>query len=39
MGKAVTPLNSPNNVRNFYPADDKWELRKMPIAASTAMQE
>lgn len=37
MGKAVTPVNSPNNVRNFYPADDKWELKRMPIAASVAM--
>lgn len=37
MGKAVTPVNSPNNVRNFYPADDKWELRYMPIVASVAM--
>jgi hypothetical protein len=39
MGKAVTPLNAPNNTRNFYPADDKWELRMMPIVASVAMQE
>lgn len=37
MGKAVTPLNAPNNVRNFYPSDDKWELKQMPIVASVAM--
>lgn len=37
MGKAATPVNSPNNVRNFYPSDDKWELKMLPIVASVAM--
>lgn len=36
MSKAVTLLNTPNNTTNFYPADDKWELREFPFKASTA---
>ena len=39
MGKAVTLLNKPNNVQNFYPADDNWELAMMPFAASAAIDE
>lgn len=39
MGKAVTPLNAPNQTRNFYPADNKWEMKAYPMKASTAMAE
>jgi len=39
MSKTVTPLNAPNNTRNFYPADDKWEMIMFPIKASTAIEE
>lgn len=28
-----------NVTTNFLPADDKWELKKMPIKASTALEE
>ena len=39
MGKAVTLVNKPNNVQNFYPADDNWELKQFPFVASTAIDE
>lgn len=39
MGKAVTALNAPNQTRNFYPADNKWEMRSFAMKASTAMAE
>ena len=39
MGKAVTLVNQPNNVQNFYPADDNWELKMFPFVASTAIDE
>jgi hypothetical protein len=39
MGKAVTLVNQPNNVQNFYPADDNWELVELPFVASTAIDE
>ena len=39
MGKAVTLVNQPNNVQNFYPADDNWEMVMMPFVASTAIDE
>ena len=39
MGKAVTLVNQPNNVQNFYPADDNWELKQFPFVASTAIDE
>jgi hypothetical protein len=39
MGKAVVLVNQPNNVQNFYPADDNWELKMFPIKASTAIDE
>lgn len=39
MGKAVTLVNKPNNVQNFYPADDNWELKMFPFVASTAIDE
>jgi hypothetical protein len=39
MSKTVTPLNAPNQMRNFYPADDKWEMIMFPIKASTAIEE
>lgn len=28
-----------NVTNNFLPADDKWELKKLPIKASTALEE
>lgn len=39
MGKAVTWLNKPNQTGYFYPADDNWEMRKLPFKASTAIAE
>ena len=39
MSKTVTPLNAPNNTRNFYPADDKWEMIQFPFLASLAIEE
>jgi hypothetical protein len=39
MSKVITPLNTPNKTQNFYPADDNWELRQMPFAASVAIEE
>ena len=39
MGKAVVLVNQPNNVQNFYPADDNWELKMLPFKASTAIDE
>jgi len=39
MGKAVTPINSANQTGYFYPADDKWELKMLPMKASLAMAE
>lgn len=39
MGKAVVLVNQPNNVQNFYPADDNWELVELPFVASTAIDE
>lgn len=39
MGKAVTLVNKPNNVQNFYPADDNWEMKMLPFAASVAIDE
>lgn len=39
MGKAVTLVNQPNNVQNFYPADDNWEMKKFPFVASTEIDD
>lgn len=39
MGKATTLLNKPNDTRYFYPADESWELKMMPMLASTALAE
>jgi len=39
MGKAVTLVNQPNNVQNFYPADDNWELKQFPFVASTEIDD
>jgi len=39
MWKAVTGLNKPNETTNFLPADDKWEMKKLPFVASTAIAE
>jgi hypothetical protein len=37
MALAVTPLNVPNNTRNFYPVNrGDWELKVLPTAASLA---
>jgi len=35
--QAVTGLNVPNNTANFVPEFGGWELRKLPMKASTAM--
>lgn len=37
MSKAVAGLNTPNETRYFYPADDNWEMKQMPFKASTAV--
>lgn len=39
MGKVITPINTQNEVQNFYPADDNWELIQFPFKASTAIEE
>lgn len=39
MGKAVTALNTPNSTKYFYPADDNWELKKLPFKASVEIAE
>lgn len=41
MGKAVTPLNRPNETWNFYPinANFDWKMKMLPFKASTAMEE
>lgn len=39
MGKAVTLVNTPNKTSNFYPADDKRDLKKFPMKVSTVMVE
>jgi hypothetical protein len=36
MGIAYTPINTPNNTANFMPADENWEMMKMPFRASTS---
>lgn len=35
--QSVTPINTPNNTLNFYPAFWGWELRAIRMKASTAM--
>jgi len=39
MGVAVTTINSPNYTRYFYPADDKWEMKKFPVKVSVAYSQ
>lgn len=39
MAKAITPVNAPNNTRNFYPSNDLWRMDLLPIVASTALIE
>ena len=39
MAKSVTWLNKPNDTRYFYPADDNWEHKMLPIIASVAIAE
>lgn len=39
MAKNITPLNTPNTVRNFRPADDQWETVLYPFKASTAIAQ
>ena len=36
MSKAVTAINTPNETRYFYPADQNWEFRRFKIKASVA---
>jgi hypothetical protein len=36
MAQVTTPLGYKNNTANFYPADDKWEVKYYPFKASTA---
>jgi len=38
MWKATTPLNTPNETGNFYPADGNWELKQLPLKASIVME-
>lgn len=37
--QSVTPINVPNTTTNFQPAFGGWELRKLPMKASTAMSD
>ena len=37
MGKAVTSLNAANETKYFYPADDQWIMKLLPMTASVAM--
>jgi len=39
MSKTVTPLGYYNNTRNFYPANELWDYKMMPIAASVAIDD
>lgn len=39
MSQAVTPINAYNNTQNFYPSNDKWEYKLLPIAASVAIDD
>jgi len=39
MSKSVTTINTPNDTRYFYPADDNWEHMMLPFKASTAIAE
>lgn len=39
MAKATTALNTPNDTKYFYPADDQWEMLQLPFKASTAIAE
>lgn len=36
MGKTYTPINTPNDTKYFYPADDNRIQKLMPCKASTA---
>lgn len=39
MAIVTTPLNTPNKVNNFRPADDQWETVLLPFKASTAIAQ
>lgn len=39
MAKAITPVNAPNNTRNFYPSNDLWRTELYPFVASVALTE
>jgi len=39
MSRAVTGLNKPNETKYFYPADDQWIMKLLPMTASVAMAE
>lgn len=38
MTLTVQPINTPNNNKNFYPADWLWKMVELPFAASVAME-
>jgi len=35
--KVTVGLNEPNSTANFYPADDTWIMKQLPIKASVAI--
>jgi hypothetical protein len=37
--QSVTPINTPNTTTKFLPSFGGWELRKLPMKASTAMTD
>jgi len=37
MGKAIMPINTPNEYLYFSPADELWEMKMLPMTASVAM--
>ena len=39
MGKAYVNINTPNDTRYFYPANEKWEQKMLPCKASVAFAE
>ena len=39
MQSSVTPINTPNNVQNFFPVGKGWELRPVQFKASVAISQ
>jgi len=39
MWKPITDINTPNETKYFYPADDNWEMKELPMIASTVLAE